>query len=76
MLFNPYKNKVRERIVYDYDSFEEALQGILNNFIDLRYEFDKFVNGQPIYIMRDFINKFEEAIKRLAKEIYSNHIKK
>lgn len=59
---------------YDFNTFEEALQGISNYFVDLRYEFDKFVNGQPIFVMCDFINKFEGAIKKLTKEIYSTRI--
>lgn len=68
------RNPLMEEIKYDFNTFEEALEGVSNNFVDLRYEYDKFVNGQPIYIMCDFVNKLEEKTKKLAQESYNNII--
>lgn len=63
-----------EEIKCDLDTFEKCLQSISNNFVDLRYEYEKFVNGKPILAMCDFIEKVEIVIKKLAQEIYEKTI--
>ena len=65
---NPLNNKIK----YDFYTFEEALKEISNNFVDLRYEYEKFVNGQSLYIMCNFINKLEKVIKEIAISEYTN----
>ena len=51
------------------DSFEEILDFIANDFIQLRYKYEKFMHGEPIYILQDFILELRNAIRKNAKSI-------
>ena len=59
----------------ELNSFEEELKYISNDFVDLRYEFEKYTNGYPVVALKDFLKKLMNNAKRLAyKEIYNNDI--
>lgn len=49
------------------DSFESALDFISNDFINLRYQFEKYVFGEPIYFLNKFVFKLRDDLKNIAK---------
>lgn len=66
-----YDSKPTFNLFDDYiffNSFEEELEFISNDFIGLRYNFERFLNGQAIYIMNDFIESLAMSIIGIANE--------
>ncbi len=49
------------------DSFEDKLKFISNDFIQLRYHYEKFMNGEPVYAFPDFILALRDNVRKLAK---------
>lgn len=58
------------------NSFEEQLDFISNDFINLRYNFEKFSDGQPIVVLGDFIKALNDILFEIAKDEYSKAIGK
>ena len=58
-------------LIGDYiklDSFENELKFISKDFIQLRYHYEKFMNGEPIYAFPDFILALRDNVRKLAKD--------
>ena len=54
------------------DSFEKELKYISNDFVQLRYQYELFMNGKPIYIYQKFVLALRDNIRKLAKAIILN----
>lgn len=59
-------------IIAEYKTFEDALNKISNDFIELRYEFDKVSDRPQIVVLYSFIIKLETVVKELAYKCYYN----
>lgn len=55
-----------------FKNFEEELKYISNDFVYLRYEYEKFMNGFAILPLTDFIIKITDNAGQLAREIVYN----
>lgn len=51
-----------------FSSFEDELEYIANDFMNLRYEFETFLNGRAIYLFDDFIKNLAIKINKIAKQ--------
>lgn len=51
------------------DTFEKELEYIDRDFVYLRYEYEKFSENQPIFVLDDFILQLLENSKKLATSI-------
>ena len=51
------------------DTFESELAFISKDFVQLRYQYEKYMNGEPIYILQDFIIALRNNVRKLAKGI-------
>lgn len=59
-------------LVGDYinlDSFEKELKFISKDFIHLRYHYEKFMNGEPVYAYEGFVIALRNNLRKLAKAI-------
>lgn len=59
-------------LVGDYiklDSFEKELKFISKDFIQLRYHYEVFMNGEPVYPYPGFVLPLRDNVRMLAKEI-------
>lgn len=78
-LDNKMKEKIKEGVKIDYEihktilnevmkfnSFEEELKYISNDFMFLRYEYEKFINGMTIITLTDFIINVKDNIQDIA----------
>ena len=60
-----------------YNDFAKVLEKISNDFVELRYDYDKVTNRKQkevdnTIVLDAFISKFEESLKELAYEVYNN----
>ena len=51
------------------ESFEKMLEFVSNDFVNLRYNYEKYVNGEPIYTIKEFVLAVNENCQKLAKSI-------
>ncbi len=51
------------------ESFEKMLEFVSNDFVNLRYNYEKYVNGEPIYVFIGFILAVNENCQKLAESI-------
>ena len=51
------------------DSFDKELKFISNDFVQLRYHYEKFMNGEPIFAYPEFILAVCSNCKKLARSI-------
>lgn len=51
------------------DSFETELEFISRDFVHLRYHYEKFMNGEPVYAFTEFIVALRDNAKKLAKAV-------
>lgn len=56
--------------VLKFNTFEEELKYISNDFMYLRYEYEKFINGKQIIILTDFIMFFKLNCRKIAEQIF------
>ena len=61
-----------EKIVLS--TFEEQLNFISNDFISLRYNFEKLINGQAIIVLGELIKSLNDILFEIAKDEYSKAI--
>lgn len=64
-----YLSLFGEHIIFN--NFDEELKYISNDFVYLRYEYEKFMNGIAILTLPNFILKVTENAKILARELIS-----
>lgn len=62
-----YLSLFGEHIIFN--NFDEELKYISNDFVYLRYEYEKFMNGIAILTLPKFILKVTENTKRLARNL-------
>ena len=60
-----------------YNDFIKALEKISNDFVELRYDYDKVTSRKKnkvdnTIVLDTFISTFEESLKELAYEVYNN----
>ena len=51
------------------EAFEKMLEFVSNDFVNLRYNYEKYVNGEPIYTIKEFVLAVNENCQKLAKSI-------
>lgn len=85
LLNDDYKEKIKDGIKIDreiliefpskriitFNTFEEELEFISNDFVDLRYEYEKFLNGMGIIILTDFIMQLKNNCRKLALNLFT-----
>nr|MBQ4454577.1 HEPN domain-containing protein [Clostridia bacterium] len=52
----------------DLDSFEKELKFISRDFIQLRYHYEKYMNGEPVYALQEFILALRDNVRKTAKK--------
>lgn len=57
------------------ESFEKMLKFVSNDFVKLRYNYEKYVNGEPIYVFIGFILAVNENCQKLAESIINQKLK-
>lgn len=67
--FDKKINKIIFDEIIKFNSFEEELEYISNDFMYLRYEYEKFINGKQIIILKNFINSLKVNCKKIAMEL-------
>lgn len=67
---NPDKNVFKnfdERI--SFEMFEDELNYISNDFLELRYEFEKFIVGENIVLANKFLARLNDNLEKTARKI-------
>lgn len=52
-----------------FETFEEELDYVSKDFVDLRYNYETFNSGYPVFILTEFILPLMENSRKLAKKI-------
>ena len=63
-------NKSLFNEVIKFNSFEEELKYISNDFMYLRYEYEKFINGKQIITLTDFIMFLKLNCRKISTKIF------
>lgn len=82
------KDKIKKDVKYDtksisdllgnivnFASFEEELEFISNDFMYLRYEYEKFLNGYSIFTFSEFVSNLMICIRELSLQIVAKNIR-
>ncbi len=57
-----------EKEMLTFNNFEKQLDFISNDFINLRYEYEKHLNGQPVVLLTVFIESLATCLLKLMNE--------
>ena len=58
--------------IKQFESFEDELKFIANDFINTRYEYEKYVNGYQIYLLLDFVMGLAKILLKICKKYMQN----
>ena len=64
IIFNPITD---EKIIFN--SFKDELKQIEEDFLIIRYEYEKFMNGKPLYLLIDFAKSLSYNLYKYANTI-------
>lgn len=60
------RNPITDETI-EFESFDEELKHISNDFMYTRYEYEKFLNGFQIYILMDFVKSLSNILLNICK---------
>lgn len=66
---NVIQKQILDEVVV-FNTFEEELIYISNDFMYLRYEYEKFINGAQIIILPNFVMQFKSNCAEQARKIF------
>ncbi len=52
-----------------FETFEDELSYVSNDFIDLRYEFEKYIFGENIIFLKAFLAKFNQNLEKTSRRM-------